>query len=114
MLRRRMKSFSRAEYERIFQMLRQMAVSIQRTGGKLIILNWDRSNWGYQGYEFQFQQELDKDVNSMQQSGAAIIPVSSIIDYKDSSNFIRHDGHPTPLANQRIAMRLAEKINRSP
>lgn len=104
-LRRRMQTFDSAQYDRIFAMLRHMADEIERTGGKLIILNWDRSNWGYRGYEFQFQQQLDKDV-----SRYTTFNVSSMLDYKDTANFIRLDGHPTYLANQQIANYLANKF----
>lgn len=103
-LRNRMKAFSRQDYERIYVMLQHMARSISKTGGKLVILNWDRSNWGYQGYEFPFQEQLDYDVKTL--PGAIVLPVSAVINYNDSSNFIRHDGHPTGLANYRIAQAL--------
>jgi hypothetical protein len=107
MLRQRMKAFDKQKYDRIFLMLKDMSAAIIKTGGKLVILNWDRNNWGYQGYDFPFQQQLDKDIHALQQPGVTIIPVSSILDYKDPSNFIPSDGHPTLLANQRIATRLA-------
>lgn len=107
MLRNRMKAFSKQDYDRLYVMLQKMSESIAATGGKLVILNWDRSNWGFQGYEFPFQQNLDNDVNGL---GVQVIPVSSIINYKDSANFIRHDGHPTALANHRIAEALANKF----
>ena len=107
MLRNRMKAFSKQEYDCIFLMLEKMAASITATGGKLLILNWDRSNWGYQGYEFAFQQNLDNDVNKL---GVPVIPVATIIDYKDLSNFVRDDGHPSALGNYRIAKFLANKF----
>jgi hypothetical protein len=109
-LRKRMKAFGMQDYDRIQFMLWHMARSISATGGKLVILNWDRSNWGYQGYEFPFQQNLDKDVFAMQQHGAVVLRVSDIINYGDTSNFIRSDGHPTALANLRIAKALANKF----
>jgi hypothetical protein len=105
LLRKRMKAFSKKEYDRIFLMLREMNAGIAKTGGKLIILNWDRSNWGYQGYEFPFQQQLDKDAGNF-----TTINVSSILNYNDPSNFIPLDGHPTYIANQRIAEYLVNKF----
>jgi hypothetical protein len=107
MLRNRMKAFSKQEYDRIFLMLEKMSASIAATGGKLVILNWDISNWGYQGYEFTFQKNLDSDVNKL---GVQVFPVASIIDYKDLSNFVRNDGHPAALGNYRIAKFLANKF----
>lgn len=106
-LRKRMNAFDKQDYDRIYLMLQKMSASIAATGGKLIILNWDRSNWGYQGYEFPFQKNLDSDVNTL---GVQVLPISSIINYNDTSNFIRNDGHPTELANQRIAKALANKF----
>ena len=110
-LRKRMKSFDQQEYDRIFSLLKNMSAAITKSGGKLIILNWDRNNWGYQGYDFPFQEQLDKDVQSLQQAGVSVIPVSSFLNYNDPANFIPNDGHPTLLANQRISARLADIAN---
>jgi hypothetical protein len=106
-LRRRMNAFNKQDYDRILLMLQHMSRSIAATGGKLIIVNWDRSNWGYQGYEFPYQKELDNDVSKL---GVEVIPVSSIINYNDTTNFIPNDGHPTALANYHIAKALANKF----
>ena len=106
-LRRRMNAFGKQDYNRILLMLQHMSASIAATGGKLVIVNWDRGNWGYQGYEFPYQKELDNDVSKL---GVEVLPVSSIINYDDASNFIPNDGHPTSLANYRIAKALANRF----
>lgn len=105
MLRNRMKLFTRQHYDQLFSLLREMNNTITQTGGKLIILNWDRSNWGYQGYEFPFQQQLDNDVRNF-----TSFNVSGILNYNDTSNFIQYDGHPTYAANERIAGFLFSKL----
>ncbi len=104
------KNLSQADYNRCFLMFQEMAKKINRSGGRLVILNWADYNWFYKPLSDISTAKINQQFEILSKLGVRVIPVASIIDLKDQKNFIRDDGHPSAAANQAIASWLAAQI----
>lgn len=85
-----------------------MAEVIQRTGGRLVILNWDNGNWANLEIKGLPVAMIEKELKGM--PGVQLVNVSSLLDYTDHNNFIPSDGHPSAAANARIAEGLTRLL----
>lgn len=107
-LSNKVKKLQQADYDKCFLMIRKMAQVIQRTGGRLIILNWDNKNWANLEIKGLPAAMIEKELRGL--AGVQLVNVSSLLDYTDRNNFIPRDGHPSAAANARIAQGLAREM----
>jgi hypothetical protein len=92
-------------------MLKQMAEFINRTGGRLIILNWDRGYKINNGLKILDQHTINQRIaDEVSSSGALVLPVSEVIDFSNPAYFVPKDGHPAAITNQIIAEYLLKNI----
>jgi hypothetical protein len=107
----RVRKLTQADYDKCFQMIRKMAEAIRRTGGQLIVVNWDNDNWANLEIKGLPVDMINKKLNDLAAADVQLVNVSSILDYNDSRNFIARDGHPAAIANIAIARHIARIIN---
>lgn len=105
-LNNRVKKLQPADYDKCFLMIRKMAQAIQRTGGRLIVLNWDNANWANLEIKGLPVAMIEQELKAMADVGVEVVNVSSLLDYTDRNNFIPRDGHPSAVANARMARAL--------
>ena len=88
-----------------------MAKLIGDSGGKLVVLDWDTSNWGNVELSDLPYQLIEKNLEQMSSTTTRIVRVSSITDIQDPSNFIPGDGHPSAWMNYKLANHLANILH---
>ncbi|MBL7739005.1 MAG: hypothetical protein JNK14_07290 [Chitinophagaceae bacterium] len=92
----------------LYLMFRQMAEIAEKTGGKLILLNWD-SDPPKTGSAILDRDIVDgKIIKTLSHTSAKVLPVRQVIDYSIKQYFIPGDGHPSALANKALAEYLLE------
>jgi hypothetical protein len=94
---------SQEDYDKCFLMIREMAAAIRRTGGKLILIDWDHNNWANKQVSTLSIDRIEKALNTLSENAVQVIRVSSVIDLNNKSYFIRRDGHPSAAANKKLA-----------
>lgn len=98
------------DYDKCFLMIREMATAIRRTGGKLILIDWDHINWANKQVSTLSIDKIEKALDSLSEDSVQVIRVSSVIDLQDKNYFIRRDGHPSAAANKKLAQFLLQYI----
>ena len=106
----RLNSMDAADYENSLGLLRQMAMMIKRSGGQLILIDWDVNNWGNVELNQLPYELIEKNLEQLTALGVRIIRISSITNLQDPSNFIPGDGHPSAWMNYKIANHLGNLI----
>jgi hypothetical protein len=93
-----------------YLMLKQLAEMINKTGGKLVILNWDNSLSNSPSKILNQNIRDNRIEKELSNTGAVILPVSGALDLKNDKYLIPRDGHPSALANEVLAKYLAENL----
>lgn len=109
-LKSRVNKLRQIDYDRCFLMINKMASHIKRTGGKLIIIDWDRKDWANSAINDLPGLMIEKQLNDLSDLNVNIIRVSSVMDLNDKACFIPNDGHPTAFANEKLASAIAAII----
>jgi hypothetical protein len=104
------KKLNKKDYDLCFLMIRKMAQQIQRTGGKLIVIDWDKNNWANDRINDLPISMIEKNLNNLQDLNVQVIRASSIINLNGTYSFISNDGHPSVLSNEKLADTLASVI----
>jgi hypothetical protein len=102
-MKSRVKNLQPSSYEYCFLLLQKMAAAIRKSGGRFIILDWDKKNWGNTTAGYLPMEAIEKKLTMLSADGADVIRISSIIDLADQNNFIPQNGHPGAAANAGIA-----------
>ena len=108
--RNRVKKLGESDYDRCFFMIKEMAKQIQQSGGKLIIIDWDRNRKNSNMLNRQLFDRFEKQLDSLSAMNVQIISVSSVFEMEDRRFFIPGDGHPAASANEKLANALAATI----
>jgi len=94
-----------------YLMLRKMAETINRTGGKFVILNWDSRYEANNVSKALDQNSVNRRIAGLvRPSGGLVLPVSPVIDFSDKKYFVPIDGHPAATTYRLLAKYLAENI----
>lgn len=93
-----------------YLMLKQMAEMISKTGGKFIILNWDNESTKTASPVLNRHIAENKMANEIGKAGAIVLTVSKALNFQKPEYSIPIDGHPSGLANKKLAQYLAENI----
>ena len=109
--RKKIAALSQEDYDRYFLMLKDMAKSIQRSKGRLIVINWDYKKWHATSMGALDQPKFNRDVLALNGDLMTVVPVSKMINLDDQKNFIPVDGHPTEYANSQISKHLFKLIS---
>lgn len=109
-LNRAVKQLGPADYDRCIRMIREMGRTIRQTGGRLIVLHWDQDNWANLDIKGLPQGLIEEKLQALSGEGISLIPVSSVLDLQDPQHFISRDGHPSALANAKIARHLQDQL----
>lgn len=99
--RNRVNGLTQTDFDRCFLMIKNMAEIIKRTGGQFVLIDWGRHQWDADYIDDELYTVFEKKLEGL--SGLHIIKVASLMDLKDTRYFIPDDGHPSALANERIA-----------
>ena len=104
--RKRSKALNAQDYQNSLKMIYHMATLIRQSGGSLIVIDWDVTNWGKNELSNLRFNEIEKEFDQLSSVGAHLVRVSSITNIRDAANFIPGDGHPSALMNYKIATYL--------
>ncbi len=87
-----------------------MAETIEQTGGRFILLNWDDSVAKTGSSIIDQHIAANKVSQVVSPAGGIVLPVWSVISRSKQEYFILHDGHPSALANKVLADYLAKNV----
>jgi len=107
----RLNSLTTEKYENTLAVLRQMARLIEKSGGQLIVLDWDINNWANVELSNLPYQLIEKNLDQLTSPSVRIIRISSLTDIHDADNFIPGDGHPSAWMNYKISNHLGTALH---
>lgn len=103
--RRRVNNLRQADFDRCFLMIKTMAEIAERSGSQFFLLDWGGNQWNDNMINEDLMADFKKKLQSL--SNLRIIKVSSILDLNDPQYFQPDDGHPSALANEKLAVELS-------
>ncbi len=109
LLNSRLRKIKAEDLAPMYAMIREMAMSIQQSGGKLIILDWNAPGVKTGSKVVDNDIAENKVAKLITPFNAKVLPVSAVIGAQPAY-YIPHDGHPSALANKVLAQYLAQNI----
>jgi hypothetical protein len=106
-LSQRIRSIDTSDIDLGLKLIDHLTRSIVSSKGKMVILYWDLN---LDKYPPAHIRQIDSFFNVYGKQNP-VIRVSSVLKGSEQENFIQGDGHPTALANKKIASALAAKID---
>ncbi|QEC41979.1 hypothetical protein [Pseudobacter ginsenosidimutans] len=103
--RSRINKLKHEDFDRCFLMIKTMAGIIEKTGGQFVLIDWGDSHWNDHLINDELIAAFKKKLEAL--TNLRIIQVSAVMDLNDARHFIPDDGHPSALANEKLAAELS-------
>ncbi|WP_127133182.1 hypothetical protein [Pseudoflavitalea rhizosphaerae] len=106
--RRRVDNLQQKDFDRCFMMIRTMVEIAERSGGQFLLLDWGGNQWNDNMIDEQLMADFKKKLDGL--TNLRIIKVSSVMDLNDPQHILPDDGHPSALANEKLAFALSSVL----
>jgi hypothetical protein len=99
----RFKHVPHEEFEKAYLMIRKMDHIAGASGGKFILLFWDKYDYTSTDRNLYHRQKMEDEIERLRKDGVKVIRVSDILDINDPKYYIPNDRHPNAIAYDTIA-----------